>query len=71
MDFPKTLKMNRPIEIERLMKGTDNSSQAFINISASLMSNFNMSFEEVKNLPIPTAIEYMKILKENKKKGFR
>lgn len=58
--------MNRPKQIEQLMSKGEVSP--FINISMSLMSNLNMSFEEVKNLPIPLALEYMKVLHEENKK---
>jgi hypothetical protein len=59
----------RPAEIERLMKHRGQSPErAFINIASSLMANFNMSFDEVKKLPIPTAMEFLRILKEEDKK---
>ena len=55
--------MKRPAEIERLIQGGE-SSDVFVNVSMSLMSNLNMSFEEVKELPIPTAIAFLKKLKQ-------
>ncbi len=54
--------MNRPIQIQQLIDKKE--SNVFVNIAYSLMSNLNMSFEEVKKLPIPTAIKFMKKLKE-------
>lgn len=59
--------MNRPAEIEQLMQRGE-TSDAFVNVAMSLMSRLNMSFEEVKNLPIPLAIIFMRKLKEAEKK---
>ena len=59
----------RPKQIEQLMnQGEVSNSNAFVNISMSLMSNLNMSLSEVKELPIPLAFEYMRILHEENKK---
>ncbi len=59
----------RPKQIEQLMnEGEVSHSNAFVNISMSLMSNLNMSLSEVKELPIPLAFEYMRILQEENKK---
>ena len=54
--------MNRPVGIQQLMG--KKKSNIFVNIAYSLMSNLNMSFDEVKKLPIPTAIVFMGKLKE-------
>jgi len=59
----------RPNQIEQLMnQGETSRSSAFVNISMSLMSNLNMSLSEIKELPIPLAFEYMRILQEENKK---
>ncbi len=63
------LKMNRPIQIQKLMNG--GNSDVFVNIVYSLMANLHMSFEEIKKLPIPMAIELMKKLKEEDNRGRR
>ena len=55
--------MNRPAEIERLMQ-VGEPNDVFVNVAMSLMSNLNMSFDEVKELPIPTAIIFLRKLKE-------
>ncbi len=57
----------RPVEIERLMQGGE-TSDAFVNMAMNLMGHLNMSFEEVKELPIPTAIAFLKKLKEAEKR---
>lgn len=64
--------MNRPVGIQQLMGKKE--SNIFVNIASSLMSNLNMSFDEVKKLPIPTAIAFMGKLKqeqEEKNRGGR
>jgi len=57
----------RPIEIQRQINAKG-KGDVFGNIAFSLMSNFSLSFEDVKKIPIPMALYLLKKLKEENAK---
>lgn len=55
-----------PRELQLAMRKKD-ASESFVNVVASLMLNYHLSYSECMKLPFPMVIELMNKLKEMEK----